>query len=90
MQLKRQTWAVDLEVLLGQIQVVSSIKLDLPVEPSPKDQPTLCTSIRSGCHYLVTGDRRDFGHLYDHIVENVMIISLAKFAEVVAQKPSSQ
>ncbi len=62
-QLKRQTWAMDLEALIGQVQVVPSIQFDLPVELSKKDQPILCTAIRCGCQYLVTGDRKDFGHL---------------------------
>ena len=89
-QLKRQTWAMDLEALIGQVQVVPSIQFDLPVELSAKDRPILCTAIRAGCQYLATGDRKDFGHLYDHIVEDVTIITLAKLAEVVVQKPRSQ
>ncbi len=83
-QLKRPTWAINLKNLFHQIQVVPSSQFNLPVGLSDKDQPILCTAIRSQCQYLATGDRKDFGHLYDQIVEGVTIISLAKLAEVVA------
>jgi len=82
-RLKRQAWAKNLDRLLRQVQVVPSIKFDLSVKLSEKDQPILCTAIRSDCQYLVTGDRRDFGHLYDHVVDGVTIITLAKLAEIV-------
>jgi len=52
-QLKRQTWAMDLEALIGQVQVVPSIQFDLPVELSAKDRPILCTAIRSGCLHSI-------------------------------------
>ncbi len=83
-QVKRPTWAIHLQRLLHQIQVVPSSQFNLPVELSEKDQPILCTAIRSQCQYLATDDRKDFGHLYDQIVEGITIISLAKLAEVVA------
>ena len=83
--LKRQAWAKNLDTLLGQIQVVPSIQFNLPVALSDKDQPILCTAIRSECQYLVTGDKQDFGHLYDHTVEGVTVITLTKLAEVLLQ-----
>ena len=82
-QLKRQPWAENLDRLIGQIQVVPSIRFDLPVELPDKDQPILCTAIRCECQYLVTSDRKDFGHLYDHMVEGVTIITLAQLAKLV-------
>jgi predicted nucleic acid-binding protein len=84
-QLKRQAWAKNLDRLIRQIQVIPSIQFDLPVELSDKDQPILCTAIRCGCQYLVTGDRKNFGHLYDHMVEGVTIITLAQLAKIVVQ-----
>lgn len=82
-QLKRPFWTNNFETLIPQIHVVPSIQFNLLVELSPKDQPILCTAIRSGCHYLVTGDRRDFGHLYDHAVEGVTIGRLTRLAEII-------
>jgi len=84
-QLKRQAWAKNLDRLIDQIQVVSSIQFNLPVELSEKDQPILCTAIHCRCQYLVTGDRKDFGHLYDHTVEGVTIITLTQLAKLLVQ-----
>ena len=84
-QLKRQAWAKNLDRIIRQVQVVPSIQFDLPVELSDKDKPILCTAIRCECQYLVTGDRKDFGHLYDHMVEGVTIITLAQLAKLVVQ-----
>jgi len=81
--IKRPTWTDALANLLGQIEVVTSIQFDLPVELANKDRPILCTAIRSNCQYLATGDRRDFGHLYDHTIEGVTVITLARLAEIV-------
>ncbi|GJL52126.1 MAG: hypothetical protein NPIRA01_33530 [Nitrospirales bacterium] len=84
-QLKRQPWAENLNALLRQVRVVPSIQFDLPVKLSDKDQPILCTAIRYGCQYLVTGDKQDLGHLYDHRIEGVTVITLARLAKVVVQ-----
>jgi predicted nucleic acid-binding protein len=81
--LKRPNWTAGLDVLLGQLPAVRSVQFDLPVTLNSKDQPILCTAIRSGCQYLATGDKRDFGHLYGHTVKGVTIISLEKLAELV-------
>lgn len=89
-QLKRQVWAKSLETVISQIEVIPSIQFDRPVELSDKDQPILCTAIRSGCQYLVTGDRKDFGHLYDHTVEGVKIITLAQLAKIVLHLRSDE
>jgi predicted nucleic acid-binding protein len=89
-RLKREAWAKNLDRLLRQVQVIPSIKFDLSVKLSEKDQPILCAAIRSNCHYLVTGDRKDFGHLYDHVVDGVTIITLAKFAEIVMRARSGK
>lgn len=81
--LKRPAWSDALDSLMQQVEVISSVQFDLPVELAEKDRPILCTAIRSQCQHLATGDRRDFGHLYDHTVEGVTIITLARLAEIV-------
>lgn len=80
--LKRPAWSLHLSRLIDQIQVVSSIQFDLPVELADKDRPILCTAIRSHCEYLATGDRQDFGHLYNHTVAGVTVVSLASLTEI--------
>jgi len=84
-QLKRQPWAENLNALLRQVRVVPSIQFDLPVKLSDKDQPILCTAIRYGCQYLVTGDKQDFGHLYDRSIDGVTIITLTRLAKILVQ-----
>jgi len=84
-QLKRQAWAKNLDRLIDQIQVVPSIQFNLPVELSDKDQPILCTAIHCRCQYLVTGDRKDIGYLYDYMVEGVTIITLTQLAKLLVQ-----
>ena len=37
--------------------------------------------------YLVTGDKRDFVHLYDQKVEGVTIISPVQFAQILKDIP---
>lgn len=81
--LKRPAWSDAFNALIGKVEIVPSIQFELPVELTEKDRPILCAAIRSGCQYLATGDRRDFGHLYDHTIEVVTVITLARLAEIV-------
>ena len=83
--IKRPAWTENLDALMSQVQVVPSIQFDLPVALADKDQPILCTAVRCGCQYLATGDKQDFGHLYNHTVEGVTVIPLTKLAELIMQ-----
>lgn len=80
--IKRAAWTENLERLAQQVLVVSSVQFDLSIELPDKDQPILCTAIRSDAQYLVTGDKQDFGHLYGHTIESITIIPLAKLAKI--------
>ncbi|MHC5064352.1 MAG: PIN domain-containing protein [Planctomycetota bacterium] len=82
LMLKRSSWLKDFDELVGKIQLVASARFDLPVELSDKDLPILCAAIGSSCSYLVTGDQRDFGHLYDHVVMGVEVIRPRRLAEL--------
>lgn len=44
-----------------------------------KDRPILAAAIHAGVDFLVTGDKRHFGHLYQKNVAGVRIISPADF-----------
>ena len=80
--LKRPGWIDQFNALHEEIRIIPSVCFDLPVTLGEKDRPILCAAIRAGCEYLVTGDRRDFGHLYNHDVEGVTIIDLTTLAEL--------
>ncbi len=83
--LKRSHWLPDLEKLLANVDAVPSAVFPLSVHLKAKDRPLLCSAIRSRCRYFVTGDKRDFGHLYDRRVEGVEVISLLRLAEILAE-----
>jgi hypothetical protein len=82
--LKRETWLPAFEKLIRSVEIVPSVVFDLPVALEEKDAPLLCAAIRSTCRYFVTGDRRDFGHLYGQTIEGVEVISLLRLAEILA------
>ena len=82
--LKRPAWLPTFAATLADLEIVDSTVFDLPVPLVEKDTPLLCAAIRSRCRFLVTGDQRDFGHLYGQVVLGVEIISLLRLAEIVA------
>ena len=84
--LKRPDWSGALDLLRPSIELAASVQFPLPVELSDKDLPILCTAIRFDCQFLVTGDKRDFGHLYDQAVHGVTIISLRRLAELLTKQ----
>jgi predicted nucleic acid-binding protein len=81
-ELKWPKRASDFAALMSTIEIVSTQLFPLPINLSPKDAPILCSAIRAGCSHLVTGDKRDFGHLYGQTVQGVIIISLLNLAEI--------
>ncbi|MEO6911263.1 MAG: PIN domain-containing protein [Edaphobacter sp.] len=46
-----------------------------------KDRPILAATIHAGVDFLVTGDKRHFGHLYHRAIAGVQIISPAEFLD---------
>jgi hypothetical protein len=46
-----------------------------------KDRPILASAIAGECAYLVTGDRKDFGHLFGQTIEGVCILPPSDIAE---------
>jgi len=51
------------------------------IELVEKDRPILASAIAGQCDYLVTGDRKDFGHLFGKSVQGVKVVSPAQLAE---------
>ncbi len=49
---------------------------DPGVEIAVKDQPILCGAIAAEADYLLTGDKKDFGHLFGRCVSGVTVVSV--------------
>jgi predicted nucleic acid-binding protein len=87
--LKRADWLPAFEHLVERIEMVPSVQFELPVPLDDRDRPLLCAAIRSKCQFFATGDRRDFGHLFNTTVEGVRVISLLRLAELLAKRPKN-
>ena len=72
--LKRPAQAAMLEMLLAKITAVPDVKFQLPIALAEKDRHILCAAIGDHCSHLVTGDKKDFGHLYGQKVGGVLIV----------------
>ena len=83
--LKRDAWRPALEILLEDLEIVPSALFHLPVSLDTAETSLLCAAIRSRCVYFVTGDRRDFGHLYGETVHGVENVSLLRLADVLSR-----
>ncbi len=84
LSLKRKAWIPGFESLIDEIELVPSVLFELPVTLESKDAPLLCSAIRSHCDLFVTGDRRDFGHLFEQTVQGVRVVSVLGLAETLA------
>ena len=62
--LKRADWLPAFEQLLQRVEQVPPLCSTCRWR-STKDRPLLCAAVRAGCTHFATGDRRDFGHLFD-------------------------
>lgn len=84
--LKRADWLPSFEKRMRRIELSPSVRFELPVKLDEGDQPLLCAAIRARCTHFATGDRRDFGHLFDTTVEGVRVINLLQLAAILAKK----
>jgi hypothetical protein len=84
--LKRPDWLPTFEQLLQRVEQVPSALFELPVTLDEKDRPLLCAAIRGGCTHFATGDRRDFGHLFDKVVEKVRVVNLLRLAKLLGER----
>lgn len=82
--LKRPAWLEAFEALLEELEVVPSAVFPLPVTLDEKDVPLLCAAIRARSDYFVTGDRRDFGHLFETRVHGALVVTPLRLAERLA------
>ncbi|MCR9247728.1 MAG: DNA-binding protein [bacterium] len=87
--LKRSIWLPTFEALVTHpragegkgIQIHPSALFELPVQLADKDAPLFCAAIAARADYFVTGDRRDFAHLFDREIRGVTTITPKQLAE---------
>jgi uncharacterized protein len=58
------------------LELVPIQLFDLDVKLAEKDCPILCGAITAKADYLLTGDKKDFGHLFGRTVGGVKIVSV--------------
>ena len=84
--MKRADWLPAFEKLMQKVEEVPSALFGLPASLDEKDRPLLCAAIRAGCTHFATGDRRDFGHLFGKMVEQVKVVDLLGLAKLLLAK----
>jgi len=89
LDLKRPAWFECFAGLVSQIEVVDSVRSELPISLDDKDVPILSTAIHSCCQVLATGDKRHFGHLFGQTVATVRVVSLMQLTEMLTADQSS-
>ena len=85
-RIKRPAWQEEFDALCERIEWIGTRCFALDLEVAEKDVPILCSAIAGRCDYLVTGDKRDFGHLYGERVQGVEIVSLTQLAKVLNEE----
>ena len=60
----------------GTLELFPVQLFDLDVKLAEKDRPILCGAITAHADYLLTGDKKDFGHLFGRTIRGVKIVSL--------------
>lgn len=64
----------------------STVEAQVTVTVKSKDMPILGGAISGRATHLLTGDERDFGHLFGRNVQGVTIVSPRMLAEELARK----
>ena len=85
-QLKRSGWYSSFTEIGALISKLPSAALTIDIELVEKDRPILGAAIAHGCDYLLTGDKRDFGHLYHKSFEGVTIVDFVTLAKILLKK----
>jgi predicted nucleic acid-binding protein len=73
------------ERFVASLQLVPLHVFDPGVKLADKDRPILCGAISGSADYLLTGDKKDFGHLFGKTVSGVKIVTVhILLAELIA------
>jgi predicted nucleic acid-binding protein len=74
------------ERFVATLELVPQHVMDPGVRLADKDRPILSGAILGNADYLLTGDRKDFGHLFGKTVRGVMIVSVQNLlSELIAR-----
>ena len=85
-RIKKPEWLETFLTVADLIEIVPEAELLKFYGLPEKDKPILDAAIAAKCAYLVTGDKRDFGHLFGRTVEGVAVISARDFTAVMLEK----
>jgi hypothetical protein len=85
---KRQDWHGTFQSLVSYVGQVPEAPLLFEAGLPDKDKPILGAAISARCSHLLTGDKKDFGHLYGKAIQGVTIISVLDLAEFMMKKYS--
>jgi len=72
---KREMWEYGFSIVMQNLKVVPSVDQNIPFEIAAKDRPILATAIAHQCDRLITGDKKDFGHLFEKEFHGVTILT---------------
>jgi len=72
---KREHWEYGFTRIMRLVTMVPSIDQVLDERIALKDRPILATAIAEQCDRLITGDKKDFGHLFQQQVQCVTILT---------------
>lgn len=78
---KRPQWEQGYQAIIANLTIVSGIDKMTPVPIASKDRPILATAIAEQCDILLTGDKRDFGHLFNQTIGTVTVLTPLMFAQ---------
>lgn len=72
---KRPQWLDSFYHFTAGMHMADGYKLDTAISLDEKDRPILASAILEKCDYLLTGDRQDFGHLYNQTISGVTVVN---------------
>jgi len=81
LQAKMPKYLTTFKELEKSLKMISFQIFDLEVPLASKDQPILCGAIAAKADFLLTGDKKDFGHLFGKTVGGVKIVTVSLLVE---------
>lgn len=85
---KRPQWEEGCQTIISRITIVPGTDRVVETRIAEKDRPILASAIAERCDFLITGDKRYFGHLFDQTVGGVLIVTPLVLARMLAGKGS--
>jgi predicted nucleic acid-binding protein len=62
--------------LMDSLELIPLQLFELQVPLAEKDRPILCGAIAGEADFLLTGDKKDFGHLFAKTVQGVKVVTV--------------